>query len=607
MAIKFNEIDISGTSFPVTDLTAGRLFYRTDLSALYGYDGTQWAPITAGTLLREYKVPTGSVNGSNITYTFAESFSTGSLIVTRNGLVLKNGVDFFESSSLPGFTMTNPPLTNDTLLGFYLLTPTTLIPNRVIQIATATASQTVFTTPNYTVGIGGLEVYSGGLRQILGIDYTETSSSSITFTSGRELGELIVFVTTVVAVGSLGSTISQYASYVVGTASDTYNGSTTVVNLPFTYVQDGKTLQFFYNGQMLTPVVDYAETSTTSITLASAMVVDARIMARSLSGGSLANAVTFYREDYIVGTASGSYTGSTTVFNLTNTYTPGGTNLQVYLDGDLQTKGVGIDYLETSSSIVTFNNALVTGQKVTFTFSQSVAPAGTVSSGTANQIAYYPSTGGTVSGSSVTSVGVNGLLLPDGTATTPSVAFSGNTAVGIYRTGTSLGLTAPASGNIQTRVNNVQMLVANDTEVFIRGTNTNNSTSAGFVGEYVSSAVANVNATTSGQFGNITSISLTAGDWDVTGVFDNYASTATMTGETLVSISLFSGNTTTDHVFGDNYLAIIQPPASLDSSISIPAWRVALASTTTVYLKGLCSYTGGPPKFWSRISARRVR
>lgn len=192
--------------------------------------------------------------------------------------------------------------------------------------------------------------------------------------------------------------VAQYATFVVGTASGTYTGSTTVVNLPFAYVQDGKTLNFYYNGQELTPAVDYTETSSTSITLTSAMVVGARIMARSNASSSTATAVTFYRENYIVGTPSGSYTGSLTVFNLTNTYTPGGTNLNVYLDGDLQTAGAGIDYLETSSSIVTFNNSLVAGEKVTFEFSQSVAPGGTVGSGTGGQLAVYPTTGSTVSG-----------------------------------------------------------------------------------------------------------------------------------------------------------------------------------------------------------------
>lgn len=76
-----------------------------------------------------------------------------------------------------------------------------------------------------------------------------------------------------------------------------------------------------------------------------------------------------YREDYIVGTSSGNYTGSTTVFDLSHTYTTGDNSMAVYVDGVLQTIGSGVDYVETDSDTVTFNNALLSGQKVSFYFS----------------------------------------------------------------------------------------------------------------------------------------------------------------------------------------------------------------------------------------------
>jgi hypothetical protein len=86
-----------------------------------------------------------------------------------------------------------------------------------------------------------------------------------------------------------------------------------------------------------------------------------------------------YREDYIVGTALNNYTGSTTVFNLVNPYTVGGHTLIVTEDGDIQTLGASADYLETNSTTVTFNYALVVGQRVSFIFSQpATSPSGTV-------------------------------------------------------------------------------------------------------------------------------------------------------------------------------------------------------------------------------------
>lgn len=113
---------------------------------------------------------------------------------------------------------------------------------------------------------------------------------------------------------------------------------------------------------------------------------------------SSAGGITAYREDYVVGTALNNYTGSTTVFNLVTPYSVGGHSLVVTLDGDVQTIGATIDYQETNSTTVTFNNALVSGEKVSFIFQTATSSGGTVNSGTAGQIAYYPATGPTVSG-----------------------------------------------------------------------------------------------------------------------------------------------------------------------------------------------------------------
>jgi len=115
---------------------------------------------------------------------------------------------------------------------------------------------------------------------------------------------------------------------------------------------------------------------------------------------SSAAGITAYREDYVVGTALNNYTGSTTVFNLVTAYSVGGHSMVVTLDGDVQTIGATIDYQETNSTTITFNNALVTGQKVSLIFQTATSAGGTVNSGTTGQIAYYPATGPTVSGTS---------------------------------------------------------------------------------------------------------------------------------------------------------------------------------------------------------------
>lgn len=348
-----------------------------------------------------------------------------------------------------------------------------------------------------------------------------------------------------------GSAVVQYQRYIVGTASGTYSGSLTVFDIPFAYTQDGKSMQVFYNGQMLSST-NYSESSSTQVTMGTALVAGAEIVFRTIASGSNATAVTFLREDYIVGTPSGSYTGSLTVFNLTNTYTPGGTNLHAYLDGDLQTKGAGIDYLETSSSIVTFNNSLVSGQKVSFLFAQSAAPAGTVSNGTINQVAFYAATGVTVTGSDALNAGTNG-------------------------------------------------------NAILKGTTTNDNAATGKVGEFVSSLItASTAFGSTGTFGDLTSISLTAGDWDVSlgGWFNLNSSTTSLV---IFGISLTSGNSFPDANDGDNNLKLPALMSNGTASAFICPWRVSVATTTTVYFKYRADYTVATPTARGRISARRVR
>ena len=129
---------------------------------------------------------------------------------------------------------------------------------------------------------------------------------------------------------------------------------------------------------------------------------------------------------------------------------------------------------------------------------------------------------------------------------------------------------------------------------------------AGEIGEVVRAYDSAIDAGTTEQFKNITSISLTAGDWDVTGI-----AVCAINGSTIAvfvgAISVHTGNTTTDHVVGDNQVSAVPPTLDYVSVSVIPAYRLSLTATTTVYLKGLCGYSAGTPKISGRISARRMR
>ena len=138
----------------------------------------------------------------------------------------------------------------------------------------------------------------------------------------------------------------------------------------------------------------------------------------------------------------------------------------------------------------------------------------------------------------------------------------------------------------------------------IVGTTTNNNVQAGSVGEYIESVVASVSFTTSGGAGNnIASISLTAGDWDVSlnCIIDNNGATITTS---QITISKYSGSDNTDRVYGSNWIYTYLTGA-IGGAIS--PYRVSVSSSQTVYAKWAGTYSAGTPSMNCRLSARRVR
>lgn len=141
------------------------------------------------------------------------------------------------------------------------------------------------------------------------------------------------------------------------------------------------------------------------------------------------------------------------------------------------------------------------------------------------------------------------------------------------------------------------------------GTTTNDSASAGNVGEYVSSTVAVGAAVpyTTGVPTNITSITLTAGDWDVWAIACRHPAPTTSFTFTVSSIvttsavlgTLSSGNTaqsaTAANVVGNDF------------SVNVGPVRFSLASTTTIFLVYSDGFTVSTNSGFGTLAARRVR
>jgi hypothetical protein len=146
--------------------------------------------------------------------------------------------------------------------------------------------------------------------------------------------------------------------------------------------------------------------------------------------------------------------------------------------------------------------------------------------------------------------------------------------------------------------------------VDIEGTNTNDSASAGDVGEYIetkSSTLTNFPPT--GTYDDAGFISLTAGDWDVTFMVDSYFNSATWTA-IQVGIGTTSGNSSAGLVRGENWLFGSWASSSTTPegvATTVANYRVSIASTTSYYGKVRSNYSSGNPQYTFRLSARRVR
>lgn len=143
----------------------------------------------------------------------------------------------------------------------------------------------------------------------------------------------------------------------------------------------------------------------------------------------------------------------------------------------------------------------------------------------------------------------------------------------------------------------------------IVGTPTNNSTVAGFVGEFVSSVIAAGSAISilNNTATNLTSISLTAGDWNVWGNITMLPANTTSVNNTSAWISSTSATTPDASLINTSAYAPTVFGIGGNAGNLAPIQRFSLASTTTVYITGFSTFTVSTMTMCGGIYARRVR
>jgi hypothetical protein len=140
----------------------------------------------------------------------------------------------------------------------------------------------------------------------------------------------------------------------------------------------------------------------------------------------------------------------------------------------------------------------------------------------------------------------------------------------------------------------------------IIGTNTNDDAIAGNVGEFVNSLVpiGSGIALTTATPTDVTSITLSAGDWDVEGCVNLDYTTGTFTIDE-AGLSVTSATMPTDG--SEAYLGYKANSTTISGSIPLTRKRVSLATPANVYLVVKSTFTVGSVIAYGQISARRVR
>lgn len=212
-----------------------------------------------------------------------------------------------------------------------------------------------------------------------------------------------------------------------------------------------------------------------------------------------------------------------------------------------------------------------------------------------------------------TATGTGTILRADGTnwsATTSTYPNTNAINTLLYASSANVmsALTTANSGVLATSSSGVPSIDTTNFAVLstglqLKGNNTNTAPPAGFIGEQIRSTVAaEGNSISNNTVTNLTSINLTAGIWDVSLVMVF----AGMTTGTAVRASI-STTSATEGTFGDNKVCMVAVGQSTqDQTLVVPAYRLTLSTTTTVYAVGFALYSAGTGTFYGRISGTRV-
>jgi len=251
----------------------------------------------------------------------------------------------------------------------------------------------------------------------------------------------------------------------------------------------------------------------------------------------------------------------------------------------------------SSGSLIVFNSAF----NINFTSSSTGAMGFFF---TDIDVATFNITAATFGGSGTS--GLDNCLVGSGTAVAISIGASGivaisNSTVSSSNTNAIDGAGTLTYNNVTFSSTSQKISTTTQSGGTLKGGLTQ-APSAGFLGEQITnSATAVVLANNTPA--NITSITLTAGIWDI-----SCLAQATQSGASTLFAAGISTNTGsfTGTTAGINTLTLTITIVSGVYSVSVPTFRVTITSSTTYYLVAQASFSGGANSTNGRITGTRV-
>lgn len=584
----------AANSTTVSNTTA--IGYRAGFAATTGqsnvFVGNISGPQTAGTATQTVAVGSSALtaltNGQNNT---AVGFNAMATVTTNGNNVavganaMGSGTSSFQNVAVGSGALQNTTNGNNVGVGFQALNANT---SGTGNVAMGQAAVKTITTNSNVTGIGnasltvatgasntalgassGLTVSTGASNVLIGASsggsLTTGSNNTIVGTSagsaytGAEGSDILIGA-------SVTGTVGESNVLRIGSGTGTGTGN---LNSAFIHGISGNTQDPTATNKVVT---QNTSTQQLGVTIATTTATASALVLRDSNINVFAN-------NFIANYATTVTAGGTTTLTAAsayNQYFTGSSNQTITLPvTSTLAQGFSFMIMNNSTGTLTVNssggNLVVTIPSMAMCIVECILTSGTgASSWNAMPVTY-----GTVTGTGNTMV-----LSTSPTLVTPTLGAASATSVSFSST----------SGII--------------------GTTTNNNAAAGSVGELISSVILSGSAVslTTATPANVTSISLTAGDWDVWAELWLSANAATLV--TNISTGISQTSATLPTTPADGTSRSDDPTsygAGLVPTLPVASCRISLASTTTVYFVVNATFTVNTLAAYGKIQARRRR